>query len=111
MADRSLPGNIRAGASGDPDRSRMTGAGRHSGHSSRPPSTGRVARAQGRSGRGAGSARRWPMLVLAIMLGITLVVGVGTTATYGYVARTLPSPQALVARHQFQSTKVYDRNG
>jgi len=71
-----------------------------------PPAGGGVRRARAR--------RRGPFqlrLVLVAALCAFVLLGAGSGATFAYYARSLPSPEAITARHQFQSTKVYDRNG
>ena len=50
------------------------------------------------------------MFLIALTATGALLVA-GATATYAYFSRNLPSPQNISARHQFQSSKIYDRNG
>ncbi|HEV2122567.1 MAG TPA: transglycosylase domain-containing protein, partial [Chloroflexota bacterium] len=39
------------------------------------------------------------------------LLGVAGAATYSYFSRDLPEPSRVPERHQFQTTKIYDRNG
>src|SRR5690348_3832040 len=66
------------------------------------------------AGNAAGAHRRTGR-VLTLFLAVIQAAGalllMGATATYAYVARSLPSPQNMLSRQQFQTTKIYDRNG
>jgi len=62
--------------------------------------------------------RRWPNLLIQVMLVLVLLVlllfAVGliaATTVYAYYALTLPPPEELGARSSFMSTKIYDRRG
>ncbi|MBI3971706.1 MAG: PBP1A family penicillin-binding protein [Chloroflexi bacterium] len=50
------------------------------------------------------------MLVIALA-GAAVLGGIGAVAAYAYVSRDLPSPERITERIQFQSSKIYDRNG
>ncbi|HKY73967.1 MAG TPA: PBP1A family penicillin-binding protein [Patescibacteria group bacterium] len=46
-----------------------------------------------------------------ISIGLTFFLALGSTWTYLYVFKDLPSPRELLTRKQILTTKIYDRNG
>lgn len=63
-----------------------------------------------RGGRPRGRSRLIRTCLLAL-LGASGLLLAGSVAAFAYFSRDLPSPQNITERHQFQSTKIYDRHG
>src|SRR5919201_3316776 len=89
-------------------------APRRAGPHQAPPRSG-AGGAGVRAGPRARPGRRWGVLRSLLVLFVALcgagaLLGAGAAATYAYFARDLPSTEAMAQRHQFHTTRIYDRN-
>ncbi|MGH2371140.1 MAG: transglycosylase domain-containing protein, partial [Chloroflexota bacterium] len=62
--------------------------------------------------RGARSSGRSLLILLLAVLWAGVLLGTaGVVGAFAYYSRDLPSPQTIAAQNQFQSSKIFDRNG